>query len=99
MAPRYVIELLVELQVDDALALSARAVAEHLAGDWSAAPDQAAVAAHFATPEQALQLLAAVHGVERLGEACGGKIVGAEVLARLMNADELLPWHGPKDDG
>jgi hypothetical protein len=93
MASRYVIEMLVEIEVDDAPALSARAVADHLSGEWDVAPDPSAVSAHFANPEQALQTLAARHGVHRLGEACGVQIVGAEVSARPLNADERLPWH------
>jgi hypothetical protein len=99
MACRYVIEMLIEIELDDAPALSARAVANHLSGDWDMAPNPSAVAAHFANPEQALQSLAAVHGVHRLGEACGGQIVGAEVLARPVRADERLPWHGPEGNG
>jgi hypothetical protein len=95
MASRYVIEVLIEIEVDDDAALSARAVAEHPSGNWEVAPDPSVVAAHFAQPEQALQTLAGVRGVPRLGEACGGQIVGAEVLARPLKNDERLPWHGP----
>jgi hypothetical protein len=91
---RYVIELLVEIEVDDAGALTARAVAEHIAGDWDVPPDATAVADHFANPVQALQSIAAVLGVPRLGEACGGTIVGAEVLVRQVEQNERLPWHG-----
>jgi hypothetical protein len=95
---RYVIELLVEIEVEDAGALSARAVAEQLAGDWDVPPDATAVADHFADPVQALQSIAAVLGVPRLGEACGGTILGAEVLVRQAEQDEGLPWHVASDE-
>ena len=71
-----------------------RAVAEHLAGEWDEPRDATAVAAHFANPALALQSSAAAQGLPRLGEACGGAILGAEVLVRPVEQNERLPWHG-----